>query len=99
MLLSTHQTEDVAALCGRVVALRDGEVAFDGPPAELAGLARGRVWIADQPQRRRDRRVAHRRRPPPPLGDAPDGAEIVEPTLEDGYLMLLGSAALTAVAA
>ena len=30
VVLSTHQTEDVAALCSRVVVLCDGAVAFDG---------------------------------------------------------------------
>jgi len=47
VLVSTHQTEDVAALCRRVIVMRDGEAAFDGTPAQLSGLAAGRVWIAD----------------------------------------------------
>ena len=99
VLLSTHQTEDVAALCARVVVLRDGAARFDGTPAELTALAHGRVWTADERTRGRDGRVAHGRRRPPPRRRPPAGAELVEPTLEDGYLMLLGSAALTAVAA
>ena len=99
VLLSTHQTEDVAALCGRVVVLRDGHVAFDGAPAELAALARGHVWVAGRRMAGatvawRTGDGAHRH-----IGQAPDGAEMVEPTLEDGYLMLLGEAALTEVAA
>ena len=99
VLLSTHQTEDVAALCGRVIVLRDGGVAFDGSPAELAGLAHGHVWTADR--RMADATVAwrtgdgaHRH-----VGDPPPGAAIAEPTLEDGYLMLLGEAASISVAA
>jgi len=98
VVLSTHQTEDVAALCSRVVVLRAGAVAFDGSPDALAGLAEGRVWSSDS--RTPGATVAwrtgdgsHRH-----VGSAPPGARIVEPTLEDGYLMLLGSAALTAVA-
>ena len=47
VLLSTHLTEDVAALCPRVVVLDRGSVLFDGDTAELAGLADGRVWDAD----------------------------------------------------
>ncbi|MGB8021306.1 MAG: ATP-binding cassette domain-containing protein, partial [Candidatus Nanopelagicales bacterium] len=35
VLLSTHQTEDVAALCDRVVVLDAGRVHFDGPVVEL----------------------------------------------------------------
>ena len=46
VLLSTHQTDDVAALCQRVVVLLGGAVRFDGTPRELAELAGGRVWIA-----------------------------------------------------
>ena len=99
VVLSTHQTEDVAALCSRVVVLRAGAVAFDGSPDALAGLAEGRVWSSDS--RTPGATVAwrtgdgsHRH-----VGSAPPGARIVEPTLEDGYLMLLGSAALPAVAA
>jgi ABC-2 type transport system ATP-binding protein len=99
VLLSTHQTEDVAALCRRVVVLRDGEVAFDGTPATLAALAGGHVWVADRraPGATLSWRTgdgAHRH-----IGDAPSGAQLVAPTLEDGYLMLLGEAAIADVAA
>src|SRR6058998_1931978 len=46
VILSTHQTEDVAALCPRVVVMDEGRVLFDGTPKDLAGVARGRVWLA-----------------------------------------------------
>src|SRR5947208_8521190 len=39
VLLSTHQTDDVAAFCQRVVVLLDGRVRFDGPPTDLAASA------------------------------------------------------------
>ena len=39
VLISTHQTEDVAALCERVIVLSDGEVLFDGSVVELVGTA------------------------------------------------------------
>jgi ABC-2 type transport system ATP-binding protein len=91
VLLSTHQTDDVAALCGRVVALLGGEVRFDGTPSELAQRARGRVWIdvernpgADLAWVTGEGMVRH-------IGEPPSGASLVEPTVEDGYLTLTGA--------
>ena len=46
VLLSTHQTEDVAALCPRVVVVDGGRTVFDGTPSALTGTADGRVWLA-----------------------------------------------------
>jgi len=89
VLLSTHHTEDVAALCDRVVVLHQGRVGFEGSPAQLAAVADGRVWSADQPGtgaalswRTGDGR--HR-----VVGDRPAGGEAVAPTIEDGYLLLV----------
>jgi len=95
VLLSTHQTEDVAALCQRVIVLHQGRVLLDGTPADLAALARGRVWLADS----RDLAAKLAWRTPQGrwrnIGDAPaSGAELVEPTVEDGYLLLVGHGAL-----
>jgi ABC-2 type transport system ATP-binding protein len=90
VLLSTHQTDDVAALCQHVVVLLDGEVRFTGAPSELAGIARDRVWLAaDRDPRAQlawitgDGKVRH-------VGEPPAGAQLVEPTVEDGYLLLAG---------
>ena len=100
VLVSTHQTEDVRALCQRVIVLRDGCDAFDGTPAELSSLARDRVWTADERDSRaqlwwRTAEGRHRH-----VGDPPPGAQLVEPTIEDGYLLLAGPTAVTeAVAA
>ena len=47
IVLSTHQADDVAAICPRVVVLLPGRVRFAGSPAELADMAAGRVWTAD----------------------------------------------------
>jgi ABC-2 type transport system ATP-binding protein len=95
VLLSTHQTEDVAALCERVVVLHEGRARFTGSPAELAGVAEGRVWLTDHPVvgahvswRTGDGR--HRS-----IGDAPPGGEPCPPTIEDGYLCLVGAGANT----
>ena len=49
VVLSTHQTEDVAALCERVIVLDRGRVRYDGPVTDLTGQAAGRVWLADAP--------------------------------------------------
>jgi ABC-2 type transport system ATP-binding protein len=99
VLLSTHQTEDVAALCQQVVVMLDGAALFEGAPGELTALAEGRVWLAAD--RAADPRLswrtpdgAHRN-----IGEPPPGAELVAPTLEDGYLVLVGDRAIEGVAA
>jgi len=99
VLISTHQTEDVAALCRHVVVLRDGETVFAGAPRELAEVARDRVWLSDERAGGaelswltgdgRHRHVGHA--PPPRV-------ELVTPTLEDGYLLLLGRESLAEAA-
>ena len=93
VLLSTHQTDDVAAVCDRVVVLHEGRVRFAGIPSELANLGAGRVWMGDRPHVHtqlswRTGTGQHRM-----LGDPPAGADLVVPTLEDGYLLLVGRAA------
>jgi ABC-2 type transport system ATP-binding protein len=93
VLLSTHQTDDVAALCNRVVVLLGGQVRFAGAPAELAGLADGRVWMANEREPSAqlawitgEGLVRH-------IGEPPAGASLVTPTVEDGYLTLTGATA------
>ncbi|MFF0739007.1 ABC transporter ATP-binding protein [Streptomyces sp. NPDC004111] len=91
VLLSTHQTEDVAALCDRVLVLVLGSLVFDGTPQELADHARGRVWLTEDPPAGsemgwrgpdgRYRLLGER----PPVAAAEESA----PTIEDGYLLLL----------
>jgi ABC-2 type transport system ATP-binding protein len=93
VVLSTHQTEDVAALCDRVIVLDDGYVRYDGQVTELVERAAGRVWLADSPDPAasvswrtgtgRYRNVAEQAR---------TGVEHVEPSLEDAYLLLRGGA-------
>ncbi len=93
VVISTHQTEDVAALCERVVVLHTGRVRFDGPVRELVGLAEGRVWMSEE--RHPDARHAWRtgtgrwRN----VGSPPPGVELIEPALEDAYLLLVGESA------
>jgi ABC-2 type transport system ATP-binding protein len=90
VLLSTHQTDDVAALCQHVVVLLAGQIRFTGTPAGLAALATDRVWLAGERDPRAELawvtgegRVRH-------IGEPPTGAQLVEPTVEDGYLVLAG---------
>jgi len=99
VILSTHQTEDVAALCQRVIVMLDGQVLFEGTPRELTQVADGRVWLADD--RAAGARLswrtadgAHRN-----IGEAPSDADLVAPTLEDGYLLLVGDRAFAEEAA
>jgi ABC-2 type transport system ATP-binding protein len=99
VMLSTHQTEDVAALCQRIVVMLDGQVLFEGTAGELTAVAEGRVWLAEAraPSARLSWRTAsgsHRN-----IGEAPAGADLVAPTLEDGYLLLVGDRAFSEEAA
>jgi len=93
VLLSTHQTEDVTALCERVIVVFRGEVGFDGAPSALAELAAGKLWLTAEPPtggqlywRTGDNRYRV-------LGARPDGGTPATPSIEDGYLMLVGSRA------
>jgi ABC-2 type transport system ATP-binding protein len=89
IVLSTHQADDIAAICPHVVVLLHGQVRFTGTPAELAATAAGRVWAADERDGRAhlswrggDGRWRH-------IGEQPPvGAELFTPMVEDGYLML-----------
>ncbi|MGW3656900.1 ATP-binding cassette domain-containing protein [Streptomyces sp. NPDC005151] len=93
VLLSTHQTEDVSALCHRVVVLDHGAVKFDGDPAGLSAVAEGRVWSSAE---RDPRALAGWRTGAGTfrnIGSPPPGAETVAPALEDGYLLLLDATA------
>jgi ABC-2 type transport system ATP-binding protein len=90
VVLSTHQTEDVAAVCSHVVVVDQGRVLFAGTPGELADQARGRVWVDSSRDPRAlagwrlgEGRFHH-------IGDPPAGAELLEPTIEDAYLLMLG---------
>jgi ABC-type multidrug transport system ATPase subunit len=106
VLFSTHVVEDVAVACDRTLVLVGGRKVFDGPPAELAGLAQGRVWEATLTAAEgaelgpevlvadqvpsADGRARYRL-----LTDTSPHrlAEAVVPTLEDGYLVLTGGTA------
>ena len=88
IVVSTHLTEE-AAIGDVVMVLAEHRIRFTGTPALLAGLASGRTWVQDDlppPDVRASwRRADGRHRC---LGNPPAGAEIVPPTLEDGYLLV-----------
>jgi ABC-2 type transport system ATP-binding protein len=90
VVLSTHQTEDVAALCQRVVVMNKGQVLFDGTTLEMADHAAGRVWMSDAPDAaaRLSWRTGdgHYRL----IGEPPKKAKLVTPSVEDAYLLLIG---------
>jgi ABC-2 type transport system ATP-binding protein len=89
VLLSTHQTEDVAALCERVVVMNRGRVIFEGTPIELAASAAGQVWSsASTPDGGLFWRSADGRYRV--LGRRPPDGEVAAPSVEDGYLLALG---------
>jgi ABC-2 type transport system ATP-binding protein len=99
VLLSTHQTEDVMTVCRRVVVLDGGRVRFEGSPTELADTARGRVWASAE--RAPDALATWRTGTGSfrNVGFPPDGARLIEPTIEDGYLLLVDAPVAPAVAA
>ena len=92
VLLSTHVTEDVTALCERVIVVAGGTVRFDGSTDALSATAQGRVWVAEAADARAvlswrmgDGRHRH-------IGDPPAGAELTTPTVDDAYLLMVGGA-------
>lgn len=88
VVMSTHHTEEVAALCQQVLVLDRGQVRFDGTPTALAAAATGRVWLDDgaDPRALRSRRSSHGE--VRNIGTPPPGAQLVEPTIEDAYLLV-----------
>jgi ABC-2 type transport system ATP-binding protein len=99
VLLSTHQTEDVSAICDRVLVMDQGRVLFDGSPRHLANVATGKVWLADERPTGahiywRTAEGSYRG-----VGEPPESSSPLEPTIEDGYLLLVGAAGLDEEAA
>lgn len=88
VLLSTHNTAEVAALCQQVLVMDRGRICWSGTPGDLAAAARGRVWESphDEPTAVRSWLTGPGARRH--LGTPPEGARVVEPTLDDGYLLV-----------
>ncbi|MFI6675248.1 ABC transporter ATP-binding protein [Kribbella sp. NPDC050470] len=88
VILATHNIAEMAALCQHVYVMFSGRIRFAGTPAELAELAAGRVWDDDQP----DPDAIHSWKTAAGtfrhLGQPPANAHLVEPSPDDGYLLL-----------
>lgn len=99
VLLATHQTEDVAAVCDRVIVLVGGRVAHDGDVAGFVASARDRVWLGERPVADA---VATWRDPGGGVrsvgGTPPADAQAAPPTVEDAYLLLVGPRAVQGAA-
>lgn len=102
VIISTHIVSDVADTCRSVAIVQHGQVVAMGTPGELAARAAGRVWSGviapgELPEIERVCTVAASAltadgievrlvgTPPPHLTVRPQ-----PPTLEDGYLALIG---------
>jgi ABC-2 type transport system ATP-binding protein len=89
VLIATHQTEDVSALCDRVLVIDRGDIRFDGSVADLLATARDRVHVGPAPNAgavttwRTGTGLVHS------VGGTPmPGAAAVEPSVEDAYLLM-----------
>jgi ABC-2 type transport system ATP-binding protein len=89
VLISTHQTEDVSALCDRVIVIDGGKIRFDGTVPELLATADGRVHVgptasvgAVQTWKTGTGLVRSVGGHP-----APD-SHVIDPSVEDAYLLL-----------
>jgi ABC-2 type transport system ATP-binding protein len=90
VVMSSHQTEDITSLCTRIAVIDRGRARFTGTPAELTAQAAGRVWTDTQ---RSPGAIAAWRTGDGTyrnVGDPPAGVDLIPPTLEDGYLLLMG---------
>lgn len=87
---STHLTDE-AAISDTILVITDGRIVFNGSPATLAQSAEGRTWV--QSAEPADVRASWRQADGTYrcLGIPPADARPVEPTLEDGYLLLQSS--------
>ena len=90
IIQSTHLT-DQAAHADRILVMAEGRIIFDGSPERLAGVAEARAWIQPTPPPAGSTRThwqtsdGHYRC----VGLPPPGVQVVDPTIEDGYLLLL----------
>jgi ABC-2 type transport system ATP-binding protein len=89
VLLSTHQTEDVAALCDRVIVIDNGQFRFDGSVPELLALASGRVHVGPEPAKNAVQIWRTGTGLIRSVGGSPGlGHASAEPSVEDAYLLL-----------
>jgi ABC-2 type transport system ATP-binding protein len=89
VLIATHQTEDVSALCDRVIVLDHGRVLFDGSVPELVATAAGQVWVGSIENEGALSSWRTGSGAVKSVGGTPAAdAEGAEPSVEDAYLLL-----------
>ena len=71
-----------------MLILDRGRLLFDGTPRELAGRATDRVWISEAPDAGALRSWVTGDGDIRNIGTPPTGSTVVEPTLDDGYLLI-----------
>ncbi|MDX2431902.1 MAG: efflux RND transporter permease subunit [Bacteroides sp.] len=103
VIFSTHIIEDISSSCSTMAVINRGEVLFNGTPAALTTLAKGRVWKAFLPaahfeEATKDLLVVHHMRDGESIrfrcisAEKPFENAIEElPLLEDAYLWLVRS--------
>lgn len=93
VVVSTHLTDE-AAIGDTVLVLIEGRLRFVGTPEALAATATGRAWISDTEPvgARATWRLGDGRYRC--LGLPPPGTAVVDPTLEDGYLLLTSAVSI-----
>jgi len=103
VIFSTHIIEDISSSCNTMAVIDRGEVLFNGTPAEMTEIARGRVWKTILPAERfeeatRELQVVHHMRDGDRIRfrciseEKPFTDSMEEhPLLEDAYLWLLRS--------
>jgi ABC-2 type transport system ATP-binding protein len=89
IIMATHDTADIAAVCHRVVVVDAGQVVAVGTPAELIATAENRVWTSIRPDPRARLSWRTGTTTVRNLGVLPADADPVEATLEDAYLLLV----------
>jgi ABC-2 type transport system ATP-binding protein len=95
VFLSTHQTEDVAALCDRVIVLDAGAIRFDGSVRELLATAVGKVHVAHEASAGAFATWKTGTGLIRSVGGTPRaGARSLDPSVEDAYLLIRGSSRL-----
>ena len=103
IILSTHIVGDISSTCTDLAVLHEGRIAFKGPPDELIGRARGRVWKLIAPHGELDRLKERY----DVVSTVPDvdgyevrlvaegppgpGAQLLVPNLEDAYICFMQS--------
>jgi ABC-2 type transport system ATP-binding protein len=95
VFLSTHQTEDVAALCDRVIVFDAGAIRFDGSVRDLLESAVGKVHVAREASADAIATWKTGIGLIRSVGGMPAAdAQALDPSVEDAYLLIRGSTRL-----